>query len=78
MTQVEEMVLWFDRRGGKATLRDILQSGERWMHKCTARISDARKQGYRIECVRGQRPSDNLYMIQPPAKEEANGQRLFT
>lgn len=63
MTQIEEMVDWFRRRGGAATLADILRSGQRWSYEWRARATDARKQGYVIALQRGKTPSENLYRL---------------
>lgn len=71
MTQVDEMVRWFERHGGKATLGDILSSGERWAHEFNARKTDARKRGYVLILYRGKTPSGNIYHCIAP---EPSGQ----
>lgn len=45
MTHLDMIAAWFSRRGGKATLRDILNSGEPWMHEWNARKTDLRGKG---------------------------------
>lgn len=71
MSQISEMVEWFKRQGGSATLDQILKSGERWSYEWRARATDARKQGYVIALERGKIPSDNRYSLVEP---ESNGQ----
>lgn len=71
MTHLEMIAAWFMRRGGRATLRDILNSGEPWMHEWNARKTDLRGKGFVVLLERGKTKSDNLYTVIPP---EANGQ----
>lgn len=62
MTQKEIILEAFQRYGYKITLGQALQ--HKWGYKMASRISDLRKDGYRIECIRGETPSDNLYVMQ--------------
>jgi hypothetical protein len=66
MTQIDQMAEWFMRRGGVATLRDIIRSGESWSYEWRARATDARKRGYFITLERGDTPSENRYRLIPP------------
>lgn len=72
MTHLEMLVAWFKSRGGTATLRDILQSGQPWAYEWRARATDLRHQGrYDLVLCRGDRPSDNAYSL---IEREENGQ----
>lgn len=71
MTHLALMVSWFEKRGGKATLEEILTSGEPWSYEFRARATDLRKKGFVIICERGTMPSFNRYTVIPP---EENGQ----
>lgn len=72
MTQIERMRFWFRMHNNQATLGEILRSGEPWMHKVTARMSDARKRGIEFVCQEDpKRPSNNLYrMIEKKGQAE--------
>lgn len=73
-TQVQDMIDWFQRHGYKATLGEILQSGERWSYEFRARLVDARtKYGYSHTCEKGETPAKNVYRIMPP---DGNQMRL--
>lgn len=61
MTQKEIILEAFQRFGYKITLGQALQHS--WGYKMASRISDLRKDGYQIECIRGEKPSDNLYVM---------------
>lgn len=65
MTQIERMIYWFRMKGGKATLGQILTSGEPWCSEFRARMSDAkRKEIAHFVCHKNYRqPSMNLYQI---------------
>lgn len=71
MTHSEQIIEWFRKRNGFATLGEILKSGEEWSYEFRARATELRKKGYVITCDRGQNPSENLYRVIPP---EENGQ----
>lgn len=67
MTHAEAILDFLESHGGEATLGEMLQAGYgSWAHKLTARISDLRKQGFRITCEKGPNPSKNLYRIENP------------
>ena len=69
MSQKERLVELFKRYGGKMTLGQLLQYPEGY--KCTSRFSDLRELGFKIDCSKGERPSDNLYTMTEP---EPSGQ----
>lgn len=72
MTHLDMIVKWFKSRGGTATLREILQSGESWSHEFNARKTDLRHQGrYDLVLTRGKKASDNAYALN---EREENGQ----
>jgi len=72
MTHIDMIVDWFKSRGGTATLREILNSGQPFAHEFNARKTDLRKQGrYDLVLVRGAKPSDNTYSL---IEREKNGQ----
>lgn len=45
-----------------------------WGYKATSRFSELRDLGYTIECVKGKKPSENVYKITPP---DDSGQMRF-
>ena len=66
MTQKEHLLELFQVHGNKMTLGQILQSpvGYEWR----ARATELRREGYRIELERGQKPSMNTYHLLPPTR----------
>lgn len=66
MTQKEHLLELFQVHGGKMTLGQILKSpvGYEWR----ARATELRREGYRIELQRGERPSDNTYHLVQPTR----------
>jgi len=72
MTHLEMMIEYFKSKGGTATLREILNSGQPFAHEFNARKTDLRKQGhYDLVLVRGSKPSENTYSL---IEREENGQ----
>lgn len=71
MTHIELMITWFKARGGKATLRDILQSDQPFSYEWRARATELRrKTAYDLVLTRGKRPSDNLYsLVEKPLRQ---------
>ena len=67
MTHLEMLVNWFKRNHYQATLHQIITCGEPWSYEFRARATDLRKKGSAIDCVRGKRPSENLYTLREPA-----------
>lgn len=63
MTHIERMIWWFQMHRGKATLGEILQSGEPWSYEFRARMTDAKKRGIHFRCQRNKPPSANLYSL---------------
>jgi len=75
-SHVDLIIDWFKSRGGTATLREILNSGQPFAHEFNARKTDLRKQGrYDLVLVRGAKPSDNAYSL---IMREENGQMSLT
>lgn len=66
-THVEAMLYWFMRHGYKATLGEILRSGEDWTYEFRARLVDAQtKFGYHWSCEKRTPRTENIYRIMPP------------
>lgn len=65
MTHIERMVYWFRMHQGKATLGEILRSGEPWSYEFRARMTDAKKRGVAFfSCQQDHKqPSMNLYRL---------------
>lgn len=64
MSHIEQLISWFQARGGSATLREILQSGQPWSYEWRARATDLRhKTRYDLVLTRGRRASDNIYKL---------------
>lgn len=74
MTHVDRLVHWFRSHNNRATLGEILQSGEPWCHEFNARKANARKQGYVFLFERGKTASENVYQLVTP---EETGQLRF-
>ncbi len=73
MTQKEIILEAFQRFGYKLTLGQVLQYP--WGYKFASRCADLRKEGYKIDCIRGDKPSDNTYVLQytdPTGQSEMN------
>ena len=75
-SHVDLIIDWFKSRGGTATLREILNSGQPWSYEWRARATDLRKRGkYDLVLTRGAKPSDNAYSL---IMREENGQMSLT
>lgn len=76
-TQKESLLQFFRENRYRLTLGQLL--GTALAAEYRARMTDLRKEGYRINLVRGASPANNLYILQE--KEELvfdkNGQRLI-
>ena len=66
MSQHEAILEFFRSRGGKARLGEILQHP--FGYEFRARASELRQQGYKIECIKADKASDNLYCLTEPTK----------
>ena len=74
MTQKDLILQAFHIRGGKATLGQLLEDGRySFAHKLTARLSDLRQEGYKIDCIEGSRPTENLYVLHEPFRFDSAG-----
>jgi hypothetical protein len=72
MTQKEQLLALFHFYGNKLTLGQLLEHSSGVGYKCTSRFSDLRKEGYVITCVKGVRPSENLYcLVAEPGQKQA-------
>lgn len=64
MSHVERMIAWFKYKGGAATLREIIQSGEPWMWEFNARKTDLRHNtNYDLVLTRAPHHGDNSYRL---------------
>ena len=71
MTRLDRMGFWFRMKGRKATLGEILSSGELWVHEFNARKAEARAKGYVFILHRGTTPSENVYtMAAEPGQQQ--------
>jgi hypothetical protein len=75
MTQADKLLELFRLYNFKLTLGQLLAHPSGVGYKCTSRFSDLRKRGFRIDCIRAENPSDNLYVLAPP--DEPSGQTRF-
>lgn len=69
MKHTDEILMAFQQNGYKMTLGYMLK--HRWGYKAASRMSDLRAKGYKIDCIKAQNPSDNLYVMRT---FEKNGQ----
>lgn len=60
----------FQQFGYRITLGEALR--HEWGYKFCSRLSDLRKRGYKIDCIKAEKASDNLYVMAPPPED--NGQ----
>lgn len=66
----------FHRHGNKVTLGELLDEGRySFAHKLTARLSDLRREGYSIECIEGDIPAHNVYVLHERPFFDDKGQR---
>lgn len=63
LTHIDRLVYWFRMKGGRATLGEILRSGEPWAYEWRARVTEARKKGIAFVLERGKTPSENTYRM---------------
>lgn len=66
MTNVETILQAFKLNGYRLTLGYALEHN--WGYKLTSRLSDLRKQGYRIDFIKGDTPSENSWVLHMPEK----------
>jgi hypothetical protein len=71
MTQKEQLLNLFHFYGNRLTLGQLLAHPSGVGYKAASRFSDLRKDGYKIDCIKGKRPSENTYIL---AHFEKNGQ----
>lgn len=72
MTQKEKILESFRLNGYRLSLGYVLQFD--FGYKFTSRLSDLRKEGYRVDFFQGKTPSENSWVLHPP---ERNGQQTF-
>lgn len=63
MNQTEKLLELFQLYGGRLTLGQLLKHPSGVGYKCTSRFSDLRKQGYKIDCIKGKTASENTYVM---------------
>lgn len=64
MTHCEMILDFFRQNNNQVTLGKLLEAGYGcWAHSLTRRLSDLRAKGYGIECIKGDNPSKNLYIL---------------
>lgn len=61
MTRTQQILSAFQHNGYKMTLGYMLQ--HEWGYKAASRMSDLRAKGYKIDCIKAAKPSDNLYVM---------------
>lgn len=66
MTQRERLLSLFAENGNRLTLGQIM--GTTLAAEYRARLSEMRRDGYRIECVKGKHPSENTYHLTEPMR----------
>lgn len=66
-TQKEEILRVFRNHNYQMTLGLILCYP--WGYKFTSRASELRRDGYTVTCQKAKQPSNNLYIIVPPAED---------
>lgn len=72
-TNHELLLDLFHKNGNVLTLGQLLQYP--FGYKCTSRFSELRDRGYKIECEKATRASDNIYRLL--AEPDINGQINF-
>lgn len=61
MTQKEQALQMFRENNNQLTLREIMKTNLGCEYR--ARFSDLRREGYKINCERAKKPSDNTYTL---------------
>lgn len=72
MSNVDKILWAFQQFGGKISLGQALK--HEWGYKFCSRLSDLRKRGYQIDCIKGKTASENLYVL---AHFDETGQRTL-
>jgi hypothetical protein len=75
LTQKQGILELFRENGNKLTLSHILNT--LYAAEYRARFSDLRREGYIINCIRGENPSNNIYELIEPLKFDNSGQGSF-
>jgi hypothetical protein len=73
VTQHEQLIGLFRCNRNRLTLGQIMQTTLAAEYR--ARISELRKRGYSIVCIKGKRASENMYVMSEP--ESAGQMRLL-
>jgi hypothetical protein len=63
MTQKEKLLELFQLYGGRLTLGQLLNHPSGVGYKCTSRFSELRREGYKIDCIKGETASQNTYVM---------------
>lgn len=61
MTHRESILAAFRENGNWMTLGYILRHP--WGYEFRARVTELRRQGYKIECIKAKTPSENVYRL---------------
>lgn len=67
-TQVQRLLEMFESHDRQITLGQIMQTTLAAEYR--ARMTDLRRKGYTIQCIRGETPSQNLYKMWRPGELE--------
>lgn len=63
MTQKQQLLALFEQFNYKLTLGQLLNHPSGVGYKCTSRFSDLRREGYKIDCIKGRTASENIYVM---------------
>lgn len=63
MNQKQRLLELFQLYGNRITLGQLLKDPTGVGYKCTSRFSELRAEGYPIQFVKGETPSENLYIL---------------
>ena len=76
LTQKQGILEMFRQNGNKISLSQILNT--QFCAEYRARFSELRREGYIINCLRGTKPSLNIYELKEPIQFDSLGQgKLF-
>lgn len=75
MSHKAKLLDLFELYGGKLTLGQLLSHPSGVGYKAASRFADLRKEGYKIDCIKGSTPSENTYILQ--SYEDSGQARLL-
>ena len=80
-THKRMIIEFFESHGNRATLGQLIEAGQgTFQHELRARLSNLRADGHKIECVRGEKAGENLYVFtnrMAPKAVDETGQTWF-